>query len=92
MSAVSSESHEPAVEPGQPAAGQADFGANEWLVEELYQRYLSDPGTGTGTGARAGSAGSSSSSGSAGPSGRSGHAAPARFPQPGSAAAASPSC
>ena len=50
MSAVSSESHEPAGEPGQPAApeppaGQADFGANEWLVEELYQRYLSDPGS-----------------------------------------------
>ncbi len=21
----------------------ADFGANEWLVEELYQRYLADP-------------------------------------------------
>src|SRR5689334_14531743 len=50
MSAVSSESHEPAVEPGQAAApehaaGQADFGANEWLVEELYQRYLADPGS-----------------------------------------------
>src|SRR5438552_8919166 len=45
MSAVSSESHEPAVEPGQPAAGHADFGANEWLVEELYQRYLADPGS-----------------------------------------------
>ncbi|MGH3177162.1 MAG: 2-oxo acid dehydrogenase subunit E2, partial [Streptosporangiaceae bacterium] len=45
MSAVSSESHEPAAEPGQPAAGQADFGANEWLVEELYQRYLADPGS-----------------------------------------------
>src|SRR5947207_11663682 len=50
MSAVSSESHEPVGEPGQPAApeppaGQADFGANEWLVEELYQRYLSDPGS-----------------------------------------------
>jgi len=26
-----------------PAAGHADFGANEWLVEELYQRYLADP-------------------------------------------------
>jgi 2-oxoglutarate decarboxylase len=25
--------------PGSPA----DFGANEWLVEELYQRYLADP-------------------------------------------------
>src|SRR4029077_20166591 len=50
MPAVSSESHEPAGKPGQPAApepsaGQADFGANEWLVEELYQRYLSDPGS-----------------------------------------------
>ena len=45
MSAVSSESHEPAAERGQPAAGQADFGANEWLVEELYQRYLADPGS-----------------------------------------------
>ena len=50
MSAVSSESHEPASEPGraaapEPAAGQADFGANEWLVEELYQRYLADPGS-----------------------------------------------
>ena len=47
-------------EPGQPqqpanaprqgaapdhAANQADFGANEWLVEELYQRYLADPGS-----------------------------------------------
>ena len=117
MSAVSSESHEPAVEPGQPAAGHADFGANEWLVEELYQRYLADPGsvdrawwsffadyhptlpngaapqspqpqtrpagTGTRTGARAGSSGSS---GSAGPSGRAG---PARSPEPGSAAASS---
>src|ERR1700730_14321604 len=26
-------------------ANQADFGANEWLVEELYQRYLADPGS-----------------------------------------------
>ena len=24
---------------------QTDFGANEWLVEELYQRYLADPGS-----------------------------------------------
>src|SRR5262249_4381086 len=65
MSAVSSESQEPASEPGrrdqggqrgqrgqrgqaaapEPVAGQADFGANEWLVEELYQRYLADPGS-----------------------------------------------
>ena len=26
-----------------PGSGQADFGANEWLVEELYQRYQADP-------------------------------------------------
>jgi len=50
MSAVSSESHQPASAPHQgggsdPAASQADFGANEWLVEELYQRYLADPGS-----------------------------------------------
>src|SRR5215469_6424859 len=28
---------------GTPA--NADFGANEWLVDELYQRYLADPGS-----------------------------------------------
>src|SRR6202047_2598306 len=27
------------------SAPPADFGANEWLVEELYQRYLADPGS-----------------------------------------------
>src|SRR5690242_20616434 len=42
--------HQPANAPHQgsshdSAAGQADFGANEWLVEELYQRYLADPGS-----------------------------------------------
>src|SRR3954454_20218639 len=42
--------HQPAGAPQHgsgldPAAGQADFGANEWLVEELYQRYLADPGS-----------------------------------------------
>src|SRR6266702_2888675 len=42
--------HQPARPPHQgaipdPATGQADFGANEWLVEELYQRYLADPGS-----------------------------------------------
>src|SRR5712691_9745486 len=48
--------HQPASAPHQPhqprqgaapdhAASQADFGANEWLVEELYQRYLADPGS-----------------------------------------------
>src|SRR5215472_12295411 len=50
MSAMSSESHQPADAPRHPAApepapGPADFGANEWLVEELYQRYLADPGS-----------------------------------------------
>src|SRR6516164_5038962 len=56
MSAVSEESHQPgsaqqpASAPQQaagsdPAPSQADFGANEWLVEELYQRYLADPGS-----------------------------------------------
>ena len=28
---------------GDPGSSPADFGANEWLVEELYQRYLTDP-------------------------------------------------
>jgi multifunctional 2-oxoglutarate metabolism enzyme len=27
------------------APGSADFGPNEWLVDELYQRYLDDPGS-----------------------------------------------
>ena len=37
----------PGVSPGAAPdhASQADFGANEWLVEELYQRYLADPGS-----------------------------------------------
>ncbi len=57
MSAVSSgspqgreQAREPGTsdEPGRPhepagPASQANFGANEWLVEELYQRYLADP-------------------------------------------------
>jgi 2-oxoglutarate decarboxylase len=29
--------------PKSPNPSNADFGANEWLVEELYQRYLADP-------------------------------------------------
>jgi 2-oxoglutarate dehydrogenase E1 component len=28
-----------------PAPGTTDFGPNEWLVDELYQRYLADPGS-----------------------------------------------
>src|SRR5579859_2549878 len=49
MSAVSSEStqangaHQPDETGPDHASGQADFGANEWLVEELYQRYQADP-------------------------------------------------
>jgi len=31
-------------EPGAAPAG-ADFGPNEWLVDELYERYLNDPGS-----------------------------------------------
>ena len=47
------QSRQPASAPNRPGevraapdhANQADFGANEWLVEELYQRYLADPGS-----------------------------------------------
>jgi 2-oxoglutarate dehydrogenase N-terminus len=28
-----------------PGSGRTDFGPNEWLVDELYQRYLADPGS-----------------------------------------------
>ena len=28
-----------------PDGGATDFGPNEWLVDELYQRYLADPGS-----------------------------------------------
>ncbi|HEY2690985.1 MAG TPA: multifunctional oxoglutarate decarboxylase/oxoglutarate dehydrogenase thiamine pyrophosphate-binding subunit/dihydrolipoyllysine-residue succinyltransferase subunit [Streptosporangiaceae bacterium] len=34
----------PSARPAAPPAG-TDFGANEWLVDELYQRYLADPGS-----------------------------------------------
>ncbi|MBO0819300.1 MAG: multifunctional oxoglutarate decarboxylase/oxoglutarate dehydrogenase thiamine pyrophosphate-binding subunit/dihydrolipoyllysine-residue succinyltransferase subunit, partial [Nocardiopsaceae bacterium] len=30
---------------GLAGPGRADFGANEWMVDELYQRYLADPGS-----------------------------------------------
>jgi len=33
----------PAAGDGNP--GSTDFGPNEWLVDELYQRYLADPGS-----------------------------------------------
>src|SRR6516165_10315827 len=56
MSAVSSESPHAAADlsastanpstSGDPAEpGVTDFGPNEWLVDELYQRYLADPGS-----------------------------------------------
>src|SRR5215831_1545097 len=56
MSAVSSESPRAAANLSEPSSSQsdrangtrpvnADFGANEWLVDELYQRYLADPGS-----------------------------------------------
>src|SRR5260370_31717654 len=42
--------HQPADAPRQaatadPVASQADFGANEWLVEELHPRDPADPGS-----------------------------------------------
>ncbi len=53
MSAVSSGSSQGNAEVREPegshqsgsAQQSANFGANEWLVEELYQRYLADPGS-----------------------------------------------
>jgi 2-oxoglutarate dehydrogenase E1 component len=44
MSAASSGSAS-APHHGAAPDGGADFGANEWLVEELYQKYLADPGS-----------------------------------------------
>ncbi|HEY0935569.1 MAG TPA: multifunctional oxoglutarate decarboxylase/oxoglutarate dehydrogenase thiamine pyrophosphate-binding subunit/dihydrolipoyllysine-residue succinyltransferase subunit [Trebonia sp.] len=45
-SAHSSSQSQPggSAEPGT-APGSADFGPNEWLVDELYERYLADPGS-----------------------------------------------
>jgi len=44
MPAVSAEfPHAPASDGTQPPG--ADFGPNEWLVDELYQRYQADPGS-----------------------------------------------
>src|SRR6516225_10789959 len=56
MSAVSSESPHAAADLSAPSAnpatsgdpaepGATDFGPNEWLVDELYKRYLADPGS-----------------------------------------------
>src|SRR5580704_5058194 len=54
MSAVPPESPRASAEPTEPASDRSggpaatapagtDFGPNEWLVDELYQRYLADP-------------------------------------------------
>src|ERR1700722_2988468 len=32
-------------QPSNGSVGQADFGPNQWLVDELYQRYQADPGS-----------------------------------------------
>src|SRR5580704_1326526 len=56
MSAVPPESPRASAEPTEPASDRSggpaatapagtDFGPNEWLVDELYQRYLADPGS-----------------------------------------------
>ncbi len=34
--------HEPVGVDGTPSHS-SDFGANEWLVEEMYERFLADP-------------------------------------------------
>jgi multifunctional 2-oxoglutarate metabolism enzyme len=31
--------------PGNGSPSRADFGPNQWLVDEMYQRYLADPGS-----------------------------------------------
>src|ERR1700726_1763106 len=38
-------SHQPGPAQSGSAQQPANFGANEWLVEELYQKYLADPGS-----------------------------------------------
>ncbi len=45
LSAPSTHSSSPAQSGEAAASGSADFGANEWLVDELYQQYLADPGS-----------------------------------------------
>ncbi|MCO7222311.1 hypothetical protein, partial [Klenkia sp. PcliD-1-E] len=34
-----------APQPSPTTAAAGGFGANEWLVEEMYQQYLADPGS-----------------------------------------------
>src|SRR5262245_56612276 len=56
MSAVPPEPQRASATPAEPASDRADgkappgpastdFGPNEWLVDEMYQRYLADPGS-----------------------------------------------
>jgi 2-oxoglutarate decarboxylase len=41
----SSTGDEPAAHQSANGAARADFGSNQWLVDELYQRYQADPGS-----------------------------------------------
>src|ERR1700704_6670431 len=41
----SSQSQPPESAEWAAASATADFGPNEWLVDELYERYLNDPGS-----------------------------------------------
>ncbi|HEY7430690.1 MAG TPA: multifunctional oxoglutarate decarboxylase/oxoglutarate dehydrogenase thiamine pyrophosphate-binding subunit/dihydrolipoyllysine-residue succinyltransferase subunit [Streptosporangiaceae bacterium] len=41
----SDQPNDPSVQVAAAAPGGPDFGPNEWLVDELYQRYLADPGS-----------------------------------------------
>src|ERR1700722_9185317 len=41
----SSASSSPSAAETPPNGAAADFGPNQWLVDELYQRYLADPGS-----------------------------------------------
>ncbi|MBO0838412.1 MAG: hypothetical protein J2P28_23240, partial [Actinobacteria bacterium] len=42
---ASSSTEETGDQPADGARQRADFGPNQWLVDELYQRYLADPGS-----------------------------------------------
>src|SRR3984957_701777 len=41
----SSASSSPSAAETPPNGAAADFGPNQWLVDEMYQRYLADPGS-----------------------------------------------
>src|SRR5271166_6558039 len=45
MKSSANASRAPATSPANGAGARADFGPNQWLVDELYQRYLADPGS-----------------------------------------------